>query len=140
MKKLWTLCLAFSLCALLPQMLQGQDLIYRPINPAFGGDTFNYNWLLNSAQAQDLTEDTREDDNGLGRNSLQDFTESLNRQLLSQLSRQLISTQFGEAGLEEGNYTIGNFQIDVASTLEGLSITVFDSSVGDQTQIIIPFY
>ena len=30
----------------------GQQLTYRPVNPAFGGDTFNYNWLLNSANSQ----------------------------------------------------------------------------------------
>ena len=30
----------------------GQQLTYKPINPAFGGDTFNYQWLLNSANAQ----------------------------------------------------------------------------------------
>ena len=133
--------LAFwAILSLFPLGLSAQDLIYRPVNPAFGGDTFNYNWLLNSAQAQDLTEDTRDLSSSNNRNNLDDFTESLNRQLLSQLSRQLVSAQFGEAGLEEGNYTIGNFQIDVSNTLDGLSITVFDSSVGDQTQIIIPYY
>ena len=30
----------------------GQQLTYEPINPAFGGDTFNYNWLISSANAQ----------------------------------------------------------------------------------------
>lgn len=140
MKKLLFSIAFLTLCSLLPQSLQSQDLIYRPINPAFGGETFNYNWLLNSAQVQDLTEDTRDQGTIGNRSSLNDFTESLNRQLLSQLSRQLVAAQFGETGLEEGNYTIGNYQIDVSSTLDGLSITVFDSSVGDQTQIIIPYY
>lgn len=138
MKKIFY-TLAFLLCcSLVPQDMFGQDLIYRPINPAFGGDTFNYNWLLNSAQVQDLTEDTR-DELSSGSN-LNDFTESLNRQLLNQLSRQLVTAQFGEAGLEEGNYTIGSYNIDVSNTLDGLSITVFDTSVGEQTQIIIPYY
>ena len=31
-----------------------QDLVYKPKNPAFGGDTFNYNWLLSSAESQNL--------------------------------------------------------------------------------------
>ena len=122
--------------------VQAQDFVYKPINPAFGGDTFNYNWLLSSAQVQDLTEDSRINDR-LSQNTglnLDDFAESLNRQLLSQLSRQIATTQFGEDGLEDGIYTVGNFQIDVASTLEGLSITIIDSSLGEQTQIIIPFY
>lgn len=122
--------------------LSAQDFVYKPTNPAFGGDTFNYSWLLSSAQAQDLTEDTRINDRITNNSatSLDDFKESLNRQLLSQLSRQIATTQFGEDGLEDGSYTVGNFQIDVASTLEGLSVTIIDAALGEQTQIIIPFY
>lgn len=119
--------------------LYGQDMVYKPKNPAFGGDTFNYNWLLSSAQAQNLIEDpdviaSRQT------NTLDDFAESLNRQLLSQLSRQLVTTQFGEQGLEEGTYTFGNFQIDVTTGLDGLIVTIVDGSVGQQTQVIIPFF
>lgn len=138
MKKLFYILAFFAFCSILPQEAFSQDLIYKPVNPSFGGNTFNYNWLLNSAQVQDLTEDTRQEEGS--RNSLNDFTESLNRQLLSQLSRQLVTAQFGETGLQEGQYTIGSYNIDVSNTLDGLSITVFDTSVGDQTQIIIPYY
>ncbi|MEM9920171.1 MAG: curli production assembly/transport component CsgF [Bacteroidota bacterium] len=120
-------------------LASAQDFVYRPVNPAFGGDTFNYNWLIASAQAQDLTTDDRQN-NVNDRNSLDGFTESLNRQLLSQLSRQIAVEQFGEEGLEDGTYTVGNFQIDVTSDLDGLSITIQDNSVGEQTQIFIPFF
>lgn len=116
----------------------GQDLVYKPKNPSFGGDTFNYNWLLSSAQAQDDTEAPVSTQSSAS--NLEDLTESLNRQLLSQLSRQIATAQFGEDGLEDGNYTIGNFQIDVTSTLDGLSIRVLDNAVGDQTEIFIPFF
>jgi curli production assembly/transport component CsgF len=116
-----------------------QDFVYTPKNPAFGGDTFNYNWLLASAQAQNLIEDP----NSRGfssTSSLDNFAESLNRQLLSTISRELISNQFGEEGLQEGIYSIGDFQIDIASSLEGLTITLFDTLNGEQTQIVIPFF
>ena len=33
--------------------VKAQDFVYTPKNPAFGGNTFNYQWLLSSAQAQD---------------------------------------------------------------------------------------
>ncbi|MCB9340180.1 MAG: curli assembly protein CsgF [Lewinellaceae bacterium] len=117
-----------------------QDLVYKPKNPAFGGDTFNYNWLLSSAQAQDLKVDTRPN-RGLGTtsNSADDFANSLNRLLLSQLSREIITSQFGEDGLTDGLYSLGDFQVDVATTLEGLVITIFDQVQGGQTQIVIPF-
>ena len=120
---------------------QGQDLVYRPKNPAFGGATFNYNWLLASAQTQDLTEDTRPKTTSTSTtNTLQSFTESLNRQLLSQISRQIITNQFGEDSLQPGSYSIGDFQIDVSSTLDGLSIVIQDAGTGDQTEILIPFF
>ena len=34
-----------------------QDLTYKPKNPAFGGDTFNYQWMMSSAEAQNLLKD-----------------------------------------------------------------------------------
>ena len=71
---------------------------------------------------------------------MDDFTESINRQLLTQLSRQVAVSQFGEEGLTDGIYTVGNFQIDVSTTLDGLAITILDASLGEQTQIVIPFF
>lgn len=125
------LCTVTQLCA--------QDMVYKPKNPAFGGDTFNYNWLLSSAQAQDLFSENRSRQT-TQRSTAENFANSLNNLLLSQISRQIISDQFGEDGLQEGTYTLGNFQVDVASTLEGLTITIFDQAQGESTQIVIPFF
>jgi len=138
MKRLFKLTLFLFLFG--NMQLSAQDLVYKPKNPAFGGDTFNYNWLLSSAQAQDLTTDNRNLGLSAQRSSLQTFTNSLNNLLLSQLSRQLITSQFGEEGLTDGLYTLGNFRVDVATTLEGLTITIFDQAQGESTQIIIPFF
>ena len=136
MKKLnLVILLVFSMIG----FCQAQDLVYRPINPAFGGDTFNYNWLLSSAQAQNLLEDPSFSDLG-ETNTLDEFSESLNRQLLNQLSRELVTNQFGESGLEEGSFTLGNFQVDVTNSLEGLVISIFDIVAGEQTQVIIPHF
>ena len=123
------------------QFAFGQDLVYRPVNPAFGGETFNYQWLLSSASAQDLTEDNRNNIGGAGRSSVETFAASLERQVLNSLSRELISVQFGEEStLTDGTYEFGDFQLDVATTVEGLSITIFDVVQGEQTQIVIPFF
>ena len=125
----------FGLCC----FCNAQDMVYKPKNPAFGGDTFNYNWLLSSAQAQNLTKDTSLDDLSAD-DTLDDFSESLNRQLLNQLSRQLVTDQFGEAGLTEGSYTLGNFQVDITNSIEGLVVTILDIVAGEQTQVIIPHF
>ena len=116
--------------------LHAQDLVYTPINPAFGGNTFNYQWLLSSAQAQNsftAPSNERED-----LSELDQFTESLNRQLLSQVSRNLFFNQFGEGELTEGRYTFGSLAIDIYPSEDGLVIDILDTSTGDQTQITIP--
>lgn len=137
MKKL---ILFFITCCTFTSVTVAQDFVYKPLNPAFGGDSFNYNWLLSSAEAQDDTVDPDRIERATAGSTLDNFTESLNRQLLSQLSRSLIGNNFGTDGLEDGSYTIGNFQIEVTSNLEGVVINVFDTTKGEQTEIVIPFY
>ena len=82
---------------------RAQDLLYTPQNPSFGGNTFNYQWLLQSATAQNgLTDpDAQQRDfarSSTRRTSLDDFTESLNRQLLNSITRQLFDLQIGGGG------------------------------------------
>ncbi|MEM9931159.1 MAG: curli production assembly/transport component CsgF [Bacteroidota bacterium] len=117
---------------------QAQDFVYRPTNPAFGGDTFNYQWLLNSATAQNSLEDPDAAPGRQERDPLEDFQQDLNRRLLSDLSRSLVGDQFGEEGLEEGVFEVGIFQIEVFEGADGVSITILDTSTGDQTTVTVP--
>lgn len=113
----------------------GQQLVYTPKNPAFGGETFNYQWLLNSANAQNSFKDESLQIEELSELDL--FAESLNRQLLSQISRALIDDQFGDGVLEPGTSTFGNLELEVYESSEGLVINVLDITTGEQTQIVI---
>ena len=91
-----------------------QDFSYQPKNPAFGGNPYNYSWLMSSAQAQNDIEETKADPySRYATDPLKDFSESLNRQILSQLSRQIVSKQFGEDALSAGTYVLGYYQIEV---------------------------
>jgi len=120
--------------------LSAQQLIYQPVNPAFGGDSFNYSWLISSAQAQDLLENPNVQTTSSLSSSFDSFERSLNSQLLSQLSRNLIADQFGEDGLSDGSYSIGGLNVEVISDLDGITISVFDTETGEQTQVSIPFF
>ncbi len=115
----------------------GQQLTYEPINPAFGGDTFNYQWLLSSANAQNSFEDPDANDGNNQGSELDQFAESLNRQVLSSLSRTLFSSQLGD-GLEEGTFTFGNLTLEIYDSAEGLVVNILDVTTGDETQIIVP--
>ena len=115
-----------------------QQLVYKAKNPNFGGDTFNYNWLLSSAEAQntfkDPDESSRDDDSDLDK-----FTQNLNNQLLNQVSRSLFTQQFGADGnLEPGTYTFGTLSVEIFPSNDGLVISILDTETGEQTQVIIP--
>lgn len=117
-------------------LIYGQQFSYKPINPAFGGDTFNYQWLLSSAATQNQFKGANSSFDSLS--SLDSFTESINRQLLSQLSSKLFGDQFGEGKLKPGNYTFGSMYIQVTQSDKGLIVRILNTSTGEQSEIIIP--
>ena len=121
---------------------QAQDFVYTPKNPAFGGNTFNYQWMLSSAQAQDTYKAPVETDSRFSylRDPAQDFAESLNRQILSRLSREIVTRQFGEEALEEGTYVLGDYQIDIGNADGGINITIVDNTTGSTTTVSVPYF
>jgi curli production assembly/transport component CsgF len=118
-----------------------QSLVYRPVNPSFGGDTFNYNWLMSSAQAQDKTKDPDASKlaSAANQDPLADFTTTLNRQILNSISQRLIKDQFGEEGIKEGVYQFGDFIVNVSPGTEGLIVRITDGK-GGETSITVPYY
>lgn len=105
----------------------GQQLVYKPINPAFvGGDPFNYSWLLNSANSQNSFEDSKFD--------VFDRLGGFNRGL----------DKFGNGGFgsnelpPKGTSVSGDFQYEVFESTNGLVINILNVLTGESTQIIIP--
>lgn len=114
-----------------------QDLVYKPKNPAFGGDTFNYQWLLSSAEAQNkFIEDDK--NQFKQKTQLELFKENLNNQLLNQVSGSLFQKQFGNIGLTAGSYVFGSMSVDIYPSNLGLVVDILDTDTGEKTQIIIP--
>src|SRR6187431_3157454 len=116
--------------------INAQALVYKPANPAFGGDTFNYQWLLSSAEAQNTQKDKTA--TAAKQTDLEKFKANLNSQLLSQISSSLYKQQFGTDGIKEGSYTFGSYAVDVYPSSEGLTLNILDTNTGEQTQVIIP--
>lgn len=114
-----------------------QQLVYEPTNPAFGGSPLNYQWLQSSAQTQNAFEGAS---SSFRRNPLDDFESSLQRQILNQLSRELIADRFGDDLdlTQEGVFDVGEFTVEVIPGLDGTSIRVFNPVTGEETTVTIP--
>ncbi|MDP5200031.1 curli assembly protein CsgF [Flavobacterium sp. DG2-3] len=128
--------LTFTVVLFISPFINAQALVYKPVNPAFGGDTFNYQWLLSSAEAQNKQKDKAEATTT--QTDLERFKANLNSQLLSQISSSLYKQQFGTDGIKEGSYTFGSYSVDVYPSSDGLTLNILDTNTGEQTQVIIP--
>ncbi|MEK9500757.1 curli production assembly/transport component CsgF [Gaopeijia maritima] len=113
-----------------------QQFVYRPTNPAFGGNPLNQQWLLSTAEAQRPSDTT----DLFSRDPLADFQDGLQRQVLSAISRELVTNRFGDDLdlTQEGRYDIGGFVVDILPGLNGVDIKVINSLTGDQTTVTIP--
>lgn len=129
-------CLAFLL--LQPLESVGQNFVYEPKNPAFGGSPVNYQWLLSSAKTQNKFQQ----DQGFGMNDdpMANFQENLQRQVLSQLTRGIVQQKLGDNFdlSQEQTLNFGEFSIDVVPSGDGVSFRIFDTATGDETSINIP--
>ena len=114
-----------------------QQLTYQPVNPAFGGFSANYSWLLSSAQAQnDYTENQA---NRFTRDPLADFQTNLQRQILNQLSRELIFNRFGDLDLTQpGTFNFGDLSVEIIPGIDGISVQIFNNLTGETTTVTIP--
>ncbi len=132
-----------GLLFLLSTQSKAQQFVYQAKNPAFGGNPYNYSWMMSSAQAQDTykaSTDGTDSYSGYSSNPVDDFAESLNRQILSRLSRELVTRQFGEEALAEGTYILGDYQIDISDSDGGMDITIVDNTTGATTNVQVPYF
>lgn len=108
----------------------GQQLVYTPINPAFGGSEFNYAWMLSSAESQNKFKD----DEGFGLDGL-DF-DFLNGESL--FGETLSGQNLNGLPTTQGTSSNGNLEYEVIEGLDGLIINILNAATGEQSQIIIP--
>ena len=124
---------------------KAQQLTYRAQNPNFGGNPFNYQWLQSSASAQDKLKDPNAPAFNVrgtttsSRNALDDFSQSLSRQILNRISSQLLADQFGENALQEGTFQFGDLRVDVTNGANGVNIRIVDGQ-GGETTVTVPYF
>lgn len=123
---------------LVPATGGATDLVYRPVNPAFGGDPINGSVLLNNAQAQNNKKDpeaVQASSAFAQRTALQQFSDTLQRSILSRLASSASGSLFGTGGqLVPGTVETNDFRITISDTGGGtLQVVTLDKVTGQST-------
>ncbi len=123
---------------LIPNHAEAQDFRFQFKNPGFGGHPSNVQYFMNTAEAQKRDFEGDEADR-FRRDPMQDFQQNFQRQMLSQLSRDLVRGEFSGVDLSsEGVYDLGDFTIEVMPGLDEIAIEITDQLSGERTQVEIP--
>ncbi|NPA39307.1 MAG: hypothetical protein GXO57_02540 [Thermodesulfobacteria bacterium] len=133
------LCLGLMLGGL--KSVYASKLIFEFTNPSFGGSPFYGSFLLQEAQMQNLTKKPSSSIPTYQKPSfLEEFTSILQRQIAYTLAHKLVEQVFGETenSLEPGTYTVGDLEISIGYTGEGVELTLTDTATGETTQLIVP--
>ncbi|MFN3312429.1 MAG: curli assembly protein CsgF [Hyphomonas sp.] len=113
-----------------------QELVYTPINPSFGGDSFNSSHLLAIANAQNNYRDPRSP--AQSNSQMDQFLRQLQSRLLSSLAAQVNDAIFGQNPQESGTITFGDQIITFVRGIDSVTLTITDVSTGAVTEIVIP--
>jgi curli production assembly/transport component CsgF len=116
------------------------ELVHRMVNPNFGGNPLNGNFLINQANEQNNTKESVPVADTAGtKTELQRFTDSLKSSILSGLARATAGNLIGSDGNLVPNSTInvGDFSVSVGDVVSG-GVTVSISDGISSTTLIIP--
>jgi curli production assembly/transport component CsgF len=127
------LCATLVLCVQAPA--SAGDIVYKPVNPTFGGNPFNSQHLLGIANAQN----TFKDPSSAASSSQADvFARQLQSRLLSALSSQIVNAIFGENPQESGTIQFGEQTIDFERGIDAVTLTITTGS--EVTKIVVPTF
>lgn len=114
------------------------DLIYRPINPSFGGNPLNSGHLRGLAESQkNFDEETASLSTSSTQTNAERFVSSLESRLLSALSSQVADAIFGDNPQDAGTVVFGDTTVTFVRGLETISLTITDPETG-VTEIEVP--
>jgi curli production assembly/transport component CsgF len=110
------------------------ELVYRPVNPAFGGNPFATDHLLAVADRQNkYTAPSSSSSDPTDR-----FINSLQSRLLSGLASQVTEAIFGDDPQDSGSFTVGDQRVTFERGLETIQIAIFNDADGTETVIEVP--
>jgi curli production assembly/transport component CsgF len=109
--------------------LQATELVYTPMNPSFGGNPMNGNFLLQKAQLQNSHKAEVTD-----KTFVDKFREALERNIINTLTRRI-----AEGEMVEGVYNTGEFNVVVSHDTDGsIIVQITRLENGEVTLIRMP--
>jgi curli production assembly/transport component CsgF len=140
-----------AVCAAVPvSPLLAQDLVYRPVNPSFGGNALNSAHLQALANAQrTATASDADDGSGSGggggdgdggtggETDVDLFIRQLQGRLLSALASEVTEAIFGENPQDSGTIRFGDTIVEFERTADAITLRIIDGD-GTVTVITVP--
>ena len=109
--------------------LAATELVYTPINPSFGGNPMNGNFLLQKAQLQNGHQPEVTD-----KYFVDKFREALERNIINTLTRRI-----ADGEMVEGVYNTGEFNVVVSIDTDGsIIVQITRIETGEVTIIRMP--
>ncbi|MFQ2113538.1 curli assembly protein CsgF [Aeromonas veronii] len=116
--------------ALIAPTLHASELVYRPVNPSFGGNPLNSSHLLGTANAQNDYKDPASGSGSSGISALDRLTSNLQSRLISQLLADI-----GKDGSQSGSLVTDDFAINVVDEDGTLVVSITDRVTNQTTMI-----
>lgn len=143
--KIQAVALAATLALSSSPALAG-NLVYQPVNPAFGGSPLNGGWLQSEAQAQNIPQAAEQRRqqlfNALNQNDSRNltpgqvFAQQLQTQLYSSLANQITQAIFGENARPNGTFTFQGTTIEFTRIGPDVRVVINDGQTS--TTVVVP--
>jgi curli production assembly/transport component CsgF len=114
-----------------------QQVVYTPVNPAFGGSSFNYNYLQGTADAQNQFKNKPQATSKYDYN--QQFIQQLQTMLYSSLAQKVSSTISNCTSTCAGSITLGDQKVTYSNDGTTITLMITDST-GKVTTISVPSF
>lgn len=115
------------------------ELVYKPINPSFGGNPLNANMLLSKAQAQNKHKAPLNE-----KSYVDSFQDSLERTYLNRMVREITDIAFGEdvedsIFNQDSIFVSGDYEIQIiTSSSDAITVQITNLVDGTITIIEVP--
>lgn len=129
--------IAVSLVTATTSPASAQQLVYTPINPAFGGNPFNASQLLSLANAQNQF--LPKSSSTTPPTQAQQFASQLQSTILAGVAQQVSNAIFGNNPQQSGTISFGGTTVNFNRGLTDITIVIVDPN-GVSTQIVVPTF